>query len=74
MRATDQARRLADAFEQSMKTTLPDLPADRYAEFAELVEPEIWRILAHATGTGFPSSATVTEIVRLLAARAEVTR
>jgi hypothetical protein len=57
-----------------LKTTLPDLPADRYAHLAELVGPEIWRILAHDTGTGFPSSATVAEIIRLLATRAEVTR
>jgi hypothetical protein len=74
VRVTDQAHRLADAFEESMKTNLPDLPADLYAELAELVGPEIWRILAHSARTGFPSSLTVAEIVRLLATRAEATR
>jgi hypothetical protein len=74
VRVTDQARRLADAFEELMKTSLPDLPADRYAHLAELVGPEHWRILAHSARTGFPSSATVAKIVRLLAARAEGTR
>jgi hypothetical protein len=71
---SDQVRRLADAFEHTMRTTLPDCPADCYAGLAELVDPEMWRILAHDAGCGFPSSATVAEIVRLLSHRSEINR
>jgi len=41
VRVTNQAHRLADAFEESMRLNMPDLPTDQYAELAEISAPEV---------------------------------